>query len=236
MGKRLLGMVALLWSAAASAQTAGSSMNVATWGQIVSRGGPVMLILGAMSILTLILIFYYLFTLRSELIVPAVLLKQLEAALAKQDYALMASACELDGSPAARIIAAGLGIYRRTKCNYALVRNALEDEGSRQAAALWQRIQYLQDIAVIAPMVGLLGTVVGMIQSFVGMQAQDAAPRPTVIADGVSMALVTTAAGLLLGIFAMIVYAAFRGRIQRLVSELETGCGRITVELLDADK
>jgi biopolymer transport protein ExbB len=237
MGKRLLGMAGLLWalSASAQAQAPGAAAGTGTWGEILSRGGPVMLVLAAMSLVTVFLIFYYLFTLRSELIVPSALLKQLAAALHQKDYDLMMRACEADGSPAAKVIAAGLGIHRRTKRNYALVRGALEDEGARQAGVLWQRIQYLQDIAVIAPMVGLLGTVIGMIQSFMGMQAQDAAPRPTVIADGVSMALVTTAAGLLLGIFAMIVYAAFRGRIHRLVGELETGCDRITVELLDTD-
>lgn len=234
MRKQWFALAIGFWAIAASAQVAGGG-DGNTWGQLLVKGGPVMVVLAVMSMLTLCLSFYYLFTLRSELVVPPGLMKQLEAALAQRDYSLMARVCETDGSPAAKVIAAGLSMHRRAKRNYALVSGALEDEGARQAGVLWGRIQYLQDIAVIAPMVGLLGTVIGMIQSFVGMQAQDAVPRPTVIANGISMALVTTVGGLVLGIMAMMVYAWFRGRLQGVVTDLEVGCGRIAVELLDHD-
>jgi len=223
------------WAAAAVAQAPGGGGTSGTWGQLLASGGPVMVVLVAMSVLTLGLVFYYLFTLRRELVVPPALVRQLEAALTRGDRALMQQACETDPSPAARVVAAGLAVARRARSRHELVLRAMEDEGARQAALLWQRIHYLQDIAIIAPLVGLLGTVIGMIQSFVGMQAQDAAPRPTVIANGISMALVTTAAGLVLGILAMTVYIAFRGRVQGLVADLETSCERIAAELLDPE-
>jgi len=84
-------------------------------------------------------------------------------------------------------------------------------------------------------MVGLLGTVLGMIKSFMGLNAELATPRPTVIASGVSMALITTAAGLIIGILAMILYSFFRARINRILTELENSCNKVAVEMMVSD-
>ena len=102
------------------------------------------------------------------------------------------------------------------------VREVTEAEGSRQASLLNQRITYLADVGAIAPMVGLLGTVIGMIKSFNEI-AQDSflGAKQLELAGGVSQALLTTAGGLIVGIPALIFYSIFRGRVQRLISELE---------------
>jgi biopolymer transport protein ExbB len=101
------------------------------------------------------------------------------------------------------------------------VREIAQTEGSREAALLNQRVAWLADIATIAPMLGLLGTVFGMIRSFSVMANDVAASRPMLLAEGVAEALVATAAGLVVGIPAMIAYAYFRGRVQEMISELE---------------
>jgi biopolymer transport protein ExbB len=111
-----------------------------------------------------------------------------------------------------------------------LLKEILEGEGSRQASRLRSQIQYLQDIAVIAPMVGLLGTVMGMLRAFNSVALDIAKAKPMVLAAGVSQALVTTAAGLIVGIPAMMAYACFRGRVAKLISGLEA----LSAELLAA--
>ena len=108
------------------------------------------------------------------------------------------------------------------------VREITEAEGSRQASILHQRIQYLADIGAIAPMVGLLGTVIGMIKAFREIaQHSFVGSKQTGLASGVSEALLTTAGGLCIGIPALIFYSMFRGRVQRLVSELEAAATHI---------
>ncbi|MBN1865154.1 MAG: MotA/TolQ/ExbB proton channel family protein [Victivallales bacterium] len=199
---------------------------------LVQRGGPVMYVLVALSFIALCLVFYYLMSLREKVIVPPVFIRQAEEAIAAKDFELLSRICRDNDSPAAKIISAGTEIFIRSSNNYMMIRDAVEDEGARQAGRLWHKIQALQDIAVIAPMVGLLGTVIGMIHSFMSLHAELGTPRPTVIASGVSMALVTTAAGLVIGIVAMILYSFFRARINKLLTALENSCNRITVEMM----
>jgi biopolymer transport protein ExbB len=118
------------------------------------------------------------------------------------------------------------------RVDYLIVRDAIEGEGARQASLLWQRIQYLMDVAVIAPMVGLLGTVLGMLQSFAGMEVEMGVVKPLAVAAGVAKALITTVGGLIVGIVAMGLYALFRGRVNSLVGGLENGCGRVFRRLM----
>jgi biopolymer transport protein ExbB len=101
------------------------------------------------------------------------------------------------------------------------VREIAETEGTRVAASLNNRVIYLADIGMIAPLLGLLGTVFGIIRSFGALGADVGSARYAALSRGISEALVNTAAGLAIGIPAMIFYAFFRGRSQKLISELE---------------
>ena len=203
--------------------------------QILEGGGPVMYLLLALSFVATCLVFYYLLSLRSSVIVPEAFVVQAENAIKQKDFEMLAKICDENNSPASKIIAAGADIFLRSRNNYQMIKDAVEDEGARQAGLLWHRIQALQDIAIIAPMVGLLGTVLGMIKSFMGLNAELATPKPTVIASGVSMALITTAAGLIIGILAMILYSVFRAKINRILTELENSCNRVAVDMMVAD-
>ena len=201
----------------------------------IERGGPVMYVLLFLSFVSFCLVFYYLLSLRVTAVAPPKFIQQAEEALAKKDFEMLFGVCNENDSPASKIISAGVNIFIKSKNNYAMIRDAVEDEGARQANLLWHRIQPLQDIAVVAPMVGLLGTVIGMINSFMSLTAEVGTPRPTVIASGVSMALITTAAGLVIGITAMILYSFFRSRINKLLTVLENSCNKITVEMMVSD-
>ncbi len=95
-------------------------------------------------------------------------------------------------------------------------------EGGRIAASLMASVDWLADIAAIAPLVGLLGTVLGMFQAFGGIAADvTAGAKPLVLAQGVSQAIVTTIFGLVVAIPALLFHAIFRRRAARRIAELE---------------
>jgi len=97
----------------------------------------------------------------------------------------------------------------------------MEDEARRFIELHWQRIGFLSDIAVISPMLGLLGTVLGMIKAFNAIAFKIGEVKPIFMAYGVSQAMVTTAAGLIVGIFSMVFYYFFRVRIQNIAVRSE---------------
>ena len=97
-----------------------------------------------------------------------------------------------------------------------------EAEGARIAERVYAAVDWLSDIAAIAPLVGLLGTVLGMFRAFGGIASDVAAgAKPVVLAQGVSQAIVTTIFGLVVAIPALLAHAYFRRRAQRRIAEIE---------------
>ena len=95
-------------------------------------------------------------------------------------------------------------------------------EGGRIADAMMSSVDWLADIAAIAPLVGLLGTVLGMFQAFGGIASDvSAGAKPVVLAQGVSQAIVTTIFGLVVAIPSLVAYAVFRRRAQKRIAEIE---------------
>jgi len=108
-----------------------------------------------------------------------------------------------------------------------------EAEGNRIAALLNQRVLYIMDVGVLAPLLGLMGTVVGILTSFGHIADSNASSmRTMMLAGGVSQALVSTAGGLVVGIIAMSFFSYFRGRVQHLISILESEGTLLTQELI----
>ncbi len=104
----------------------------------------------------------------------------------------------------------------------------LEAEGKRIAARANAAVDWLADVAAVAPLVGLLGTVLGMFQAFGGIASDvSAGAKPVVLAQGVSQAIVTTIFGLVVAIPALVAYAFFRRRCAKRIAELEEACEEI---------
>jgi biopolymer transport protein ExbB len=120
---------------------------------------------------------------------------------------------------------------RHPQATFTEIREIAQTEGTRIATLLQQRITWLSDIATLAPMLGLLGTVFGMIRSFNVMANDVAATRPMLLASGVAQALVATAAGLVVGIAAMGTYALFKSRVHRMIAELEAATEELVAML-----
>ncbi len=191
--------------------------------QVVMSGGPVMIPLAALSVIAVMLIFIYLITLRRGAVVSARFMQTADALLRKRDYLGLLAVANRHNEAVARVVQRTLDFTTKNpRATITEAREVAQAEGTRIASVYNQRITYLADIGSIAPMLGLFGTVLGMIKSFSVVASDIAATRPMMLAEGVAEALVTTAAGLLIGIPAMAAYSFFRGRVQALISDLET--------------
>jgi len=221
-----LRLAACLFPLVASAANAQDAMppilpDYSLW-QVVLSGGPVMIPLGILSVIAVMLVLIYLFTMRRGAVVTRRYMTTADALLRKRDYLGLLAISNRHREAVARIMQRTLDfVTQHPEATFAEAREIAETEGTRQAAALNQRIAYLADIGTIAPMLGLFGTVLGMIKSFSVVASDIVASRPIMLAEGVSEALVTTATGLVIGIPAMAAYAFFRGRVQSLIAELE---------------
>ncbi|MGD9874182.1 MAG: MotA/TolQ/ExbB proton channel family protein [Kiritimatiellia bacterium] len=205
-------------------------------GEIIETGGWLMYVLGAMSVIGLAMIIYFFMVLREERVCPRRFLDELYAELKQRRLDRAAELCRREDHAAASVALAGLEHMDSSReMEPVLLKEIMEGEGSRQASLLQGQIQYLLDLGVISPMVGLLGTVMGMLRAFNAVALDIAKAKPMILAAGVSQALITTAAGLLVGIPAMIFYSYFRGRSSKLISNLEAASADILGELLEAE-
>jgi biopolymer transport protein ExbB len=190
---------------------------------VIETGGWLMYVLAAMSVVALAFVVYFLVLLRQEQVIPAGFVQILREKMNSGQWETARTLCENNRSAVASIARSGLAyLHRNSPPDPSVLKEIIEGEGGRQAALIQNQIQYLLDIAVIAPMVGLLGTVMGMLTAFNAVALDIAKAKPMVLAAGVSQALVTTAAGLIVGIPAMIFYAYFRGRTVKMITRLES--------------
>jgi biopolymer transport protein ExbB len=178
----------------------------------------------ALSIFTIMLILFNAFTIRQNVVVSDAFMNSADALIRKQDYLGLLAVCTRRNECVAKVTAKALDFATKNPtASFDEVREVTEAEGSRQASLILQRVSYLGDVGSISPMMGLLGTVFGLITSFNQISStQFAGGQAAGVASGVYEALFCTAAGLIIGIPALIIYAFLRGKSQRLVSELES--------------
>ena len=156
-------------------------------------------------------------------------LEQLAQRQLDRDEAL--ELCEENRSPVAEVFAAAVRKWGRPAVE---VEQAIIDAGERVTNGLRRYLRLFNGVATISPLLGLLGTVVGMIRAFNAIATADAMGRPELLADGISQALLTTAAGLTVAIPALIVYLFFVSRVDRLIIDIDA-LGQQLVDLISAE-
>ena len=201
---------------------------------IVASAGWILVPLAVASVIALTLIIYCFFTLTEKSITTPELLERMEPFFENEDVDGLAVYVEEQPQATARVVDRTLKfLERHPDAPPESIEAVAETEGNRIAAALNQRVLYIMDVGVLAPMLGLMGTVVGILSSFGHIAERDASPmRTMMLAGGVSQALVSTAGGLIVGITAMAFYAYFRGRVGHLVSILESESTLLIQELI----
>jgi biopolymer transport protein ExbB len=140
--------------------------------------------------------------------------------------------CDTNGSPAAEVLA---GAVRKWGHPAVEVEQAILDAGERATNGLRRYLRVFNGVATISPLLGLLGTVVGMIRAFNAIATADAMGRPELLASGISQALLTTAAGLTVAIPALICYMLFVSRVDRLIIEIDA-LGQQLVNMISAEE
>lgn len=139
--------------------------------------------------------------------------------------------CDENGSPIAMIFAHGLKKWGKPSVE---VEQAIIDGGERQLSQLRSHLRVLNGAATVSPLLGLLGTVVGMIESFNSIATSDSMGKSAEMAGGIGLALLTTAVGLLIAIPALIMYMYFSGRVDGLVIEMDE-YGQVLVDQISAE-
>jgi biopolymer transport protein ExbB len=217
---------------ASNPPAAGAPEGVSTttlW-NLVRAGGFVMIPLGFLSVVTVMLVLVYIFTLRRGAILTPHYMNTADVLLKKRDYLGLLAISSRHSEAVARVVQRTLDFATKNPtASFDVVKEIAETEASSQAASLQHRTVYLADIGMLSPMIGLLGTVIGIINSFGVLGSEKAATqsRDILLASGVSQALVATATGLILGITAMFFYSVFRNRVQSLISDLEIASAHI---------
>ena len=214
--------------AQASAATPAPGAAQTTLLQLLKAGGWVMIPLILTSVITLSLVLACLFSLRRSTVVTRRFIETAEALLRKRDYLGLIAVANRHSEAVARITSRALDFaIKNPSASVQSIRDVAETEGARVASSLSNRIVYLADIATLSPMLGLLGTVIGIINSFGVLASNTTQPRPMLLAHGVSEALVATATGLVIGIVAMAFYTLFRGKVASMISDLESATSHI---------
>ena len=202
-------------------------------GEMLSKGGVVMIALGLMSVVGLALVIYFFVVLRRSQVVPVQLRDDVLDKLEAGNWADARTACGYRPCAFSEVAVSAIDYARSSLTpEPGLLKDVIEGEGGRQAQIIQGQTQYLFDLAVLAPMVGLLGTVFGMIHAFNAVALDLTKAKPMLLAAGVGEALVATAAGLIVGIPTMAFYAWFRNRAARLIAELEVASGQVMNILL----
>lgn len=186
--------------------------------QLLKAGGIIIVILFIFSILTVALIAYNFFTINEQKLVPEQFAQGIMHKLENGDVFSAREMSQEEDNIIARIVLAGL---EKKKDGPVFTKEAMEFCARTEIATLWQNITYLGDIAAVTPLIGLLGTVIGMIQAFNVIAFQTAVVKPMLLAGGVSKAMVTTAGGLIVAIPALIFYSYFRAKVQRIANSIE---------------
>ncbi len=185
--------------------------------ELVTAGGWLMLPIILCSVVAVAIIGERFWVLKQEKVVPNNLVAQVWEL--HQKHELNAEHIKLlrSSSPLGRILAAGLVNMHNER---EVMKEAIEESGRQVVLELERFLNTLGTIASITPLLGLLGTVIGMIKVFTAITAQGVG-NPTVLAGGISEALITTAAGLSVAIPSLMFYRYFRGRVEMLVIRME---------------
>jgi len=199
--------------------------------EFLVQGGTTMFILLGCSILALTIIFERSWSLRRSVVIPEKDVNAVETAIQNEDVKQAMRICRDSPTAMGRILWVALenrGVSRP------ILKEVLEEVGRQEVAHLDRFIGALGLIAAISPLLGLLGTVIGMIEVFQVISVEGVG-KADVLAGGISKALNTTAAGLSVAIPALVAFRLFEARVDRFVIEIEQHALRF-VELLKGER
>jgi biopolymer transport protein ExbB len=198
---------------------------------LLVQGGWIMALLLVLSLLALGIILERLYNLRASRILPPDLVPAIEADINRGNLKQARQRAEEDPCPLGRILASGL---RNSGMSREVIKESVEETGRHVVTDMSRYLTLLGTIAAISPLLGLLGTVVGMIKVFAVITSQGVGD-PSVLAGGISEALLTTAFGMTIAIPTIALHRYFNAKLDRLVVDMEQSALRV-VEIIQGDR
>jgi biopolymer transport protein ExbB len=176
-------------------------------------------IIAGLSVLGLIFFLYFMLAINRRTFAPPAFVDEVVKLVIRGDYERAGDVCRrARGVFAASIVQRCL---ENNSQNHSVMLDMIDTEGRRQADIVWNRVSYLADISNIAPMLGLVGTVLGMIKAFYGLEHESGGVDAMVLSRGVGEAMATTLFGLSVGIIMLVFYSLTKSRATRTLAEAE---------------
>ena len=210
------------FAAARNVAPAAAPGKAQTAWHLVASGGPVVFFLFLLSVAALASVIYHFQSVKEEVLVPRDFTENLLSLLERKEYQKAVSLCKQQENLVSAVALKGLSKISQGK---AVAESAIQYEGKARIEKLWQNLTYMGDIAVIAPMLGLLGTILGMIESFNFFKAGTI--HPGLLTQGLAKAMINTALGLVVAVPCLIFYSYFRGKISAITSKAEMAASEI---------
>jgi|GEM_PF-590765 len=188
----------------------------------ISSGGPIGMVIIVLSFIAVVLIVAHMVQLRLTRLAPEGIVDDLDRLLGGNDVAGALTYCQDKENDTflTRVVGAALARCSKSPFGFLEFRSALEEAGQDEVARLQRSTEGLGLIAAVAPMLGLLGTVVGMVGAFETISTSEGFARPDQLAGSISVALITTVLGLIVAIPCTAAFTFFRSRIDHLSAEI----------------
>lgn len=176
-------------------------------------------IIAGLSVLGLIFFLFFMLTINRRTFAPPRFVDEVVKLVIRGDYERAADVCRRSrGVFAASIVQRCVENHNQ---NHSVMLDMIDTEGRRQADIIWNRVSYLADISNVAPMLGLLGTVLGMIKAFYGLKNEMGGIDANILSGGVAEAMGTTLFGLSVGILTLVLYSLVKSRATRTLADAE---------------
>ncbi len=185
--------------------------------EIIQSGRLMMIPIGLASLVGLAVVIERLIVLQSRKIIFPEIAEAVETMSASPNLAVVYAICDRKPGPFANVVKGGLD---HADNDWTIIRDVLQESGRQEAIKLTRRLGVLETVAAVSPLLGLLGTVLGMIRVFASISVAGLG-NPEVLSSGISEAMVTTAAGLIIGIPALVIYNWLNSRANRIIFALE---------------
>ena len=207
--------------AAPASGTADGGEKTRTLLDTIIDGGIVGLLIILLSMVSLGFIVEHFLTIRKATLMPEVVIEELDELIGQGQIDQAIDACRThdNQSLVSHVILAGLERYKGSEFGFAEYKAACEEAGEDQTGRLYRKTEVLGLIGSIAPMLGLTGTVLGMIRAFNMIAIKGGMAKPDELAGGIGQALVTTLLGLVVAIPTMVAFSFFRNKIDSIVAE-----------------
>lgn len=195
--------------------------------ELISRGGIVMFILIAVSVYTFAVIFYKIFQFRKFRITDNAFIDKSLIFLQKGEKNQAINYLDNLVNPIGKVLVAAICIYEDKKMSSEEKSMLIETIGNKKLRVIESRLRSLEMIASISPLIGLLGTVIGMVKAFASIEEIGSKVDPSVLAGGIWEALLTTIAGLTVAIIAYAAHYFLDSQVERSRMELQNGVAHI---------